>query len=115
MYFTFYSNNPIDNNYGSFLIGFLFHYVMCIDFKNTVINPLLNNPFLIYSYPIDQIPTIIEPTTLNNAGKNIYRIFDVVKTLNEIYRDIFIIIKKDYNDENINFMYELFKNYVELG
>ena len=114
MYFSFYPNNPIDNNYGSFLIGFLFHYVMCIDFKNTVINPLLNNPFLIYTYPIDKIPTIIEPTTLDNAGKNIYRIFDVVKTLNEIYRDIFIVIKKDYNDENINYMYELFKYYVEV-
>jgi len=115
MYFSFYSNNPIDNNYSSLLIGFLFHYVMCIDFKNTIINPLLSNPFLIYTFQIETIPTIIEPTTLKNAGKNIYRILDVVKTLNEFYRDIYILIKKDYNDGNNNYVYELFKNYVENG
>ena len=115
MYFSFYTNNPLDNNYGSFLIGLLFHYVMCIDFNYTIINPLMDNPFVIYTCPIEVIPTIIEPTTLKNAGKNIYRILDVVKALNEIYRDIYIVIKKDYNDESNNYIYELFKNYVKNG
>ena len=115
MYFSFYTNNPLDNNYGSFLIGLLFHYVMCIDFNYTIINPLMDNPFVIYTCPIEVIPTIIEPTTLKNAGKNIYRILDVVKALNEIYRDIYIVIKKDYNDGSNNYIYELFKNYVKNG
>ena len=57
---------------------------------------------------------IIEPTTKKNAGKNIYRIFDVVNTLNEIYRDIYIVIKKDYNEDD-NYIYELFKHYIENG
>ena len=114
MYSTFYPNNSIDNNYGSILIGFLFNYVMCIDFKCTIINPLLNNPFKILNYPLDTIPMIIEPTTKKNAGKNIYRIFDVVNTLNEIYRDIYIVIRKDYNEDD-NYIYELFKHYIENG
>ena len=38
-------------------------------------------------------PQIIEPTTLKNAGKNIYRIFDVVNSLNEIYGDIYRVLK----------------------
>ena len=114
MYSTFYPNNSIDNNYGSILIGFLFNYVMCIDFKYTIINPLLNNPFKILNYPLETVPIIIEPTTQKNAGKNIYRIFDVVNTLNEIYRDIYIILKKEYSDDD-NYIYELFKHYIEKG
>ena len=114
MYSTFYSNNSIDNNYGSILIGFLFNYVMCIDFRYTIINPLLNNPFKILNNPLETFPKIIEPTTQKNAGKNIYRIFDVVNTLNEIYRDIYIILKKDFNDDD-NYVYELFKHYIENG
>ena len=116
LYSPFYSNNSIDNNYSSFLIGFLFHYVMCIDFNYTIINPLLNNPFIISNYVIETIPTIIEPTTLKNAGKNIYRIFDVVKALNEIYGDIYRVLKKEYkefNDGNNNYIYELFKEYTK--
>ena len=113
MYSPFYTNNSIENSYGSLLIGFLFHYVMYIDFKYTMINPLLDNPFNILSYPVETIPTIIEPTTLKNAGKNIYRIYDVVKTLSEIYRDIYIILKRDYNDTDENYIYELFKNYIQ--
>ena len=113
MYSPFYTNNSIENSYGSLLIGFLFHYVMYIDFKYTMINPLLDNPFNILSYPVETIPTIIEPTTLKNAGKNIYRIYDVLKTLSEIYRDIYIILKRDYNDTDENYIYELFKNYIQ--
>ena len=110
MYFTFYSNNSLDNNYSSFLIGFLFHYVALIDFNYTIINPLLNNPFIIYNFSIETIPTIIEPTTLKNAGKNIYRIFDVVNALNEIYGDIYRVLKREDIDES-NYIYELFKEY----
>ena len=109
---NFYTNNNNDFNYGSLLIGFLFHYVMCIDFKCTIINPCLNNPFIISSCPIETIPTIIEPTTMKNAGKNIYKILDVVNVFNEIYRDIFIVIKED-NDKNENLIYKLFKKYLE--
>ena len=113
IYFTFYSNNSLDNNLSSFLIGFLFHYAMCIDFKYTVINPLLNNPFITYSFPIETIPTIIEPTTQKNAGKNIYKIFDVVKALYEIYSDISRVLKNEDNNGNDNYIYELFKEYKD--
>ena len=111
MHNSFYANSNNDFNYGSLLIGFLFHYVMCIDFKYTIINPCLANPFIISNCPIDIIPTIIDPITMNNAGKTIYKILDVVNALNEIYRDIFVIIKEDKNDENL--IYKYFKKYLE--
>ena len=113
-YTNYYQSNSIENNYGSLLIGFLFYYIICIDFKYTIINPLSDNPFKILKFPIESVPTIIEPTTKKNAGKNIYRIFDVVNALNEIYRDIYIILKKDFNDDD-NYVYELFKHYIENG
>ena len=84
---------------------------MCIDFKYTIINPCLINPFIISKIPIETIPTIIEPTTMKNAGNNIYKIADVVNALKEIYRDIFIIIKEDKNDDNL--IYKLFRKYLE--
>ena len=126
-YFKMYSNiyNVLDNNYSSLLTGFLFYYNMCIDFKYTIIDPRLNNPFIYSNYPVETIPTIIEPTTMKNAGKNIYKIFDVLKTFNEIYRDIYNIIKTEENNDsdNINdiiddnnndknYIYELFKLYI---
>ena len=111
MHKSFYENNNVDYNYGSLFIGFLFHYVMCIDFKYTIINPCLINPFIISKIPIETIPTIIEPTTMKNAGNNIYKIADVVNALKEIYRDIFIIIKEDKNDDNL--IYKLFRKYLE--
>ena len=110
--YNFYTNNNNDFNYGSLLIGFLFHYVMCIDFKYTIINPCLANPFIISACQIETIPTIIEPTTMKNAGKNIYKILEVVNVFNEIYRDIFIVIKED-NNNNENLIYKLFKKYLE--
>ena len=67
MHKSFYENNNIDYNYGSLFIGFLFHYIMCIDFQYTIINPSLNKPFIISNIPIETIPTIIEPTTMKNA------------------------------------------------
>jgi len=109
---NFYTNNNSDFNFGSLLIGFLFHYVMCIDFKYTIINPCLSNPFIISTCPIETIPTIIEPTTMKNAGKNIYKILDVVNVFNEIYRDIFIVIKED-NNKNENLIYKLFSKYLD--
>ena len=112
-YSNYYQNNSLENNYGSLLIGFLFYYIICIDFKYTIINPLLDNPFKVLNFPIETIPTIIEPTTKKNAGKNIYRIYDVIKALNEIYRDIYIVLKKDYNNESDNYIYELFIHYIE--
>ena len=111
MHKSFYENNNVDYNYGSLLIGFLFHYVMCIDFKYTIINPCLINPFIISKIPIETIPTIIEPTTMKNAGNNIYKIVEVVNALKEIYRDIFIIIKEDKDDDNL--IYKLFRKYLE--
>ena len=111
MHKSFYSNNNNDYNIGSLLIGFLFHYIMCIDFKYTIINPCLSNPFRISGFPIEIVPTIIEPTTMKNVGKNIYKIFDVVNVLKEIYRDIFIVIKDEENNDN--FIYKLFRKYIE--
>ena len=111
MHHSFYSNNNNDYNYGSLLFGFLFHYFMCIDFKYTIINPCLSNPFIFSNFPIEEIPTIIEPTTMKNAGKNIYKIMDVVNIFNEIYKDIFNAVKDDKNDDNL--IYKLFKKYSE--
>ena len=85
---------------------------MCIDFKYTIINPCLANPFIISACQIETIPTIIEPTTMKNAGKNIYKILEVVNVFNEISRDIFIVIKEE-NNNNENLIYKLFKKYLE--
>ncbi len=57
---------------------------MCIDLIYTIINPLLNNAFKILNNPLETFPKLIEPTTQKNAGKHIYRIFDILNTLNEI-------------------------------
>ena len=48
---------------------------------------------------------------MKNAGKIVYRIIDVVKVFNDIYNDIFLILKEDKNDENI--IYKLFNKYSE--
>ena len=100
-----------NNNYSTLLMGFLYHYIKCIDFKYTIIDPSLDNPFIIYNYIIEIIPTIIDPVTMNNAGKIIFRIMDVVNSLKEIYNDILIIIKENQNNDNI--IYKLFSKYQE--
>ena len=114
MYSTFYSNNSIDNNYGSILIGFLFNYVMCIDFRYTIIKHLFNNPFKILNNPLETFTKIIEPKKKKKKKKNIYRIIYIVNNINEIYIYIYIILKKDFNDDD-NYVYELFKHYIENG
>ena len=106
------NNNIIgNNNYGSLLMDFLYYYINCVDFAFTVINPNLENPFIISKFPIETIPTIIDPVTMKNAGKIIFRIIDVVNALNEIYKDILFIINNEENNGNI--IYKLFHKYVE--
>ena len=100
-----------NNNYSTLLMGFLYHYIKCIDFKYTIIDPSLDNPFIVYNYIIETIPTIIDPVTMNNAGKIIFRIMDVVNSLKDIYNDILIIIKE--NQKDINIIYKLFSKYQE--
>ena len=100
-----------NNNYSSLLMGFLYYYINCIDFKYTIINPSLDNPFVIYDCIIETIPTIIDPVTMKNAGKIIFKIIDVVNFLKEIYNDILLIIKDNKN--NINIIYKLFSKYQE--
>ena len=46
------------------MFTFLYYYINCIDFKYTIINPSLDNPFVIYDYIIETIPTIIDPVTM---------------------------------------------------
>ena len=99
------------NNYSSLLLGFLYYYTNYIDFSYTQINPNLDNPFEISNFLLETIPTIIDPTTMKNAGKIVYRIIDVLKVFNEIYNDIFLIIKEDKSDDNI--IYKLFNKYSE--
>ena len=101
-----------NNNYGSLLMGFLYYYVNCIDFTYTEINPNLDNPFSISSFPIETIPTIIDPSTMKNAGKIIFRILDVVNAFNEINKDIIALINEDKNNGN-NIIYKLFNKYIE--
>ena len=100
-----------NNNYGSLLMYFLYYYINCVDFAFTVIDPNLENPFIISTFPIETIPTIIDPVTMKNAGKIIFRIIDVVNALNEIYKDILFIINNEENNGNI--IYKLFHKYVE--
>ena len=108
MYHIFY-NNSNDYNYGYLLIGFLCHYVNYFDFKSSFIDPNANNPFIQANFPLEEIPLIIEPITKKNAGKNIYRIFDVVNALNEIYIDIISFMK---NETKENIIYLLFDKYL---
>ena len=105
-YLKIIQHKETNNNYSTLLLGFLYYYVNYIDFAYTVINPDLDNPFIISNFPIETIPTIIDPSTMKNAGKIIFRIIDVVKVFNEIYNDIILIIKEDKKDENI--IYKLF-------
>ena len=99
------------NNFGILLLGFLYYYINYIDFSYTIINPNLENPFIISTFPIEIIPTIIDPATMKNAGKIIFRIIDVINALNELYKDILLIIKEDKNYGNI--IYKLLKKYTE--
>ena len=105
--------NQENTKYGALLLGFLYHYINYIDFSYTIINPNLENPFIISSFPIEVIPTIIDPVTMNNAGKIIFRIIDVINVFNEIYRDILLIIKNDNKDGNI--IYKLFNKYLTVN
>ena len=95
--YSFTKYNFVNNNKkltsGELLIDFLFYYVMIIDFNHTLINANLKNPFLI-CYNLETIPTILDPITLNNAAKSVFKIFDVVNFFNEIYKDIYIINQK---------------------
>ena len=101
------------NNYdnASLLLGFLYYYTNFIDFNYTIINPILDNPFIISNIPLQTIPTIIDPATMNNAGKIIFRIIDVIKTLDEIKNDILFLIQENKDNENI--IYKLFNKYME--
>ena len=110
LYFNKDNSNIIINNldYGSLLTGFLFHYINYVDFNCTIIAPHLINPFVVKG-SLDIIPTIIEPTSKKNAGKNIYKIFDVINTFSQIYKDIFFILNNDNTNKNL--IYQLFMRY----
>ena len=111
-YIKFYYNKLSKNNnidYGTLLIGILFYYYAYIDFSNTIIAPYLSNPFLL-NCQLQFVPTIIEPISRQNAGKSIYKIFDILNFFYQIYQDIFNIMKE--NNRN-NFIYELMKKYIE--
>ena len=101
-------NNKIDSP-GELLIDFLFYYIMVIDFNQTLINANLNNPFRI-CYNLDTIPTILDPVTMNNAAKSVFKIFNVVKIFNFIYSDIYII-NKNINEKNVK---ENKKNIIKI-
>ena len=101
---------------GELLIDFLFYYTSVIDFNQTLINAKLNNPFLFYNN-LETIPTILDPVTMNNAAKSVFRIFDVVKLFNIIYWDIYIIYKKISedlsNEKKRNIIKSLFENLLK--
>ena len=98
-------NNEI--NYGSILMGILFFYTNYIDFTYTIIDPSADIPF-ISEYALETIPTIIEPISKQNAGKIIYKIFDVVECLRQLYNDLFMIMEIDIND---NLIFSLIEDY----
>ena len=50
-YLKINKNNILDNNnYGSLLMDFLYYYINYVDFAFTVIDPNLENPFIISSF-----------------------------------------------------------------
>ena len=113
-YINFFYNklskrNNTNFDYGTLLIGILYYYYAFIDFSNTIIAPYLSNPF-ISNCPLDSIPTIIEPISRKNAGKSIFKIFDIVNFFYQIYQDIYNLMKE--NNGN-NLIYELIKKYIE--
>jgi hypothetical protein len=80
---------------------------MVFDFEHIIINTTLNNPF-IRCYNLENVPSILDPITQNNAGKNIYRIFDVTSVFRKIYKNICILnneysILEQQNKKDENF------------
>ena len=112
--YNFLMNNK-DISSGELLIDFLFYYVTEIDFNHTLINVNLKNPFL-KCCNLETIPTILDPITLKNAGKSLFKIYDVVNFFYQIYNDICIINQKIYeyknNNENTNIIKILFDHYL---
>ena len=111
-YFKFYyrqlENNQIKEiNYGFLLMGILSFYINYIDFNYIKIDPSLDIPF-INEFSLETIPTIIEPISKQNAAKTIYKIFDVVNCLRNVYEDIFKIL--EINSDN-NLIFQLLEEY----
>ena len=103
----------IDNNeyykYGLLLIGVISFYINYIDFNYTLIDPCADNPFII-DYNLETFPTIIEPISKQNAAKTIYKIFDVLNCLRDVYEDIITIIENNEN-KNDNLIIKLMNKY----
>ena len=113
-YFKFYykktENNKIENkeiNYGLLLIEILSFYTNYIDFNYTIIDPNSDIPF-VNEYHLETIPTIIEPISKQNAAKTIYKIYDVVECLHQVYQDIFRILETNTGN---NLIFELMDEY----
>ena len=70
---------------GELLIYFLVYYVTKIDFNHTLINVNLKNPFLL-CYNLETIPTILDPITLKNAAKSLFKIYDVINFFEQIFK-----------------------------
>ena len=88
---------------------FLSFYINYIDFNYTLIDPCADNPFII-NYNLETIPTIIEPISKQNAAKTIYKIFDVLNCLRDVYEDIITIIENNEN-KNDNLIIKLMNEY----
>ena len=110
--FTYKQKDNNDNNeinYGSLLIGILSFYTNYIDFNYTIIDPCADIPFII-EYSLETIPTIIEPISKQNASKTIYKIFDVVECLRNVFEDIYRILETNMNN---NLIFQLMEEYSQ--
>ena len=104
------------SNVGALLIEFLIHYGTLVDFEHTVLNPTQKNPFIVCKQ-LNSFPIIYDPITMNNVGKSLFKIFEVVNLMNKVYIDINMINRDIFNEmimtngSRKNVIKELFRKY----
>ena len=116
--YTYVKTSQKKNNVGALLVEFLIHYGTLVDFERTVINPTQKNPFIVCKQ-LNSFPIIYDPVTMNNVGKSLFKIFEIVNLMNKVYIDINMINRDILNEmmfmtngcQRKNVIKELFAKY----